>query len=93
MSAKTMPPVGAPTPPELVGLPHGTGLEVFVDGRVREATIISVEDQFDGEPKWGPDAPPNVLVPGYWVGLGGSFAGVKARNIVKVVHRPQRQTP
>jgi len=79
-----MPPVGSPTPQGLVGLKSGTRIDVFVDGVVRTGTIISPEAQFDGEPRFGPDAPPNSLVPGYFIGLDGGFAGVKARNIVKV---------
>lgn len=81
-----MPAVGSPTPPELVGLPRGTTIDVFVDGVVRTGTIVSDEKQFDDNER--PFESP--LVPGYWIGLPGSFAGVKARNIVRV-HPPAEQ--
>lgn len=87
-----MPPVGSPTPAELIGLARGTEVDVYVDGVVRNSWIGQPDDQFDGEPKFGPDAPPNKLVPGYMVWLGGSMAFVKARNIVKVYQREATQS-
>lgn len=90
-----MPPVGSPTPPELLRLPKGTKVDVYVDGVVRTGWIDQSEMQYDcapGEPPiWvpKPGQERTKLIPGYMIGLGGSMAFVKARNIVKVYPKPE----